>query len=100
METPAPHTPASLRARLGLSQVAVAELATARLRETSGTDAAVSAQTVARAEKGGSPSLDHLCAIAHALQVTRDAYIDAIHAVRARRAPPSRKARRARKGAA
>jgi transcriptional regulator with XRE-family HTH domain len=76
----ASHTPASLRARLGLTQAQLAQLAS----ETSGT--AVSVSTVGRLEKGRSISLDHVRAIAAALKVEPQLLIDAIDAERARRA--------------
>lgn len=78
----APHTPKSLRARLALSQEALA----ARCGEL-GDD--VSVRTIQRLEDGGDVSLDSLRAIARGLGVEPQALIEAIDAERTRKAEGS-----------
>lgn len=76
METPVAHTITSLRARLGLSQRELAEIATAYL-EKQQPGSRVSIMTVCRLEAGGRVVLDHAEAIAAGLGVTVDALIAA-----------------------
>lgn len=83
MEAQASHTPASLRARLGLSQEQVAD----RASEIAGSK--VSTSTVRRLERGRSVGLDHLRAIAAALEVTVEVLIAAMDVERARRSAGS-----------
>lgn len=80
MDSTTAHTPASLRARLDLSQEQVAS----RASEFAGSK--VSTSTVRRLECGRSVGLDHLRAIAAALAVTVDVLIEAMDTERARRA--------------
>lgn len=80
-----PHTPASIRTALGMTQVELADRATVIARETDPA-ADVSSQTVSRMERGEGVRVDHLRPIAAALGVTVDVLLAAMDVERARRA--------------